>query len=81
MEAAELTNELYFDVIMMAKWNAKSSTMPEQTIINQPKTEAETLQNYTNYINQMIFSARKWNMTQFTKNKTYEIEGWNFRLN
>jgi hypothetical protein len=75
MEAAELTNELYFDVMMLAKWNAKSSTIPEQTIINQPKTEAETQQNYANYISQMIGSARKWNMAQFTKNKTYEIEG------
>jgi len=75
MDAAELTNELYFDVIMLAKWKAKSSTLPEQTIITQPKTENEIHEDYENYINQMIGSARKWDMNQYIQNKTYEIEG------
>jgi len=75
MEAAELTNELYFDVIMLAKWKAKSSTLPDQTIITQPKTEKEIDGDYENYIHQMIGSARKWDMNQYIKNKTYEIEG------
>jgi len=75
MEAAELTNELYFDVIMKAKWKAKSSTLPEQTIITQPKTEKDIHQDYENYVNQMIGSARKWDMNKYILNKTYEIEG------
>jgi hypothetical protein len=75
MEAAELTNELYFDVIMLAKWKAKSSTLPDQTIITQPKTEREIHEDYENYVNQMIGSARKWSMSQYAINKTYEIEG------
>ena len=74
MEAAELTNEWYFDVIMSAKWNAKSSTLPE-TIIGQPKTENEIHTDYENYINQMTYSARKWDMTGFTNGKTYEKNG------
>lgn len=75
MEAAELTNEVYFDVVMLAKWKAKSSTLPEQTIITQPKTENEIHEDYENYVNQMIGSARKWDMNQYTLNKTYQIEG------
>jgi hypothetical protein len=73
MTAAELTNELYFDAIMTAKWKVKSSTLSEQTIITQPKTDSEIHKDYENYINQMIGSARKWDMNQFIKNKTYKI--------
>ena len=74
MEAAELTNELYFDVIMLAKWKVKSSTLPEQTIITQPKTDKEIHRDYDNYINQMIGSARQWDLNQYIVNKTYEID-------
>jgi hypothetical protein len=74
MEAAELTNEWYFDVFMSAKWKVKSSTMPE-TIIGQPKTEQEIHSDYDNYINQMTFSARKWDMSGFVNGKTYEKDG------
>ena len=60
---------------MKAKWKAKSSTLPEQTIITQPKTEKDIHQDYENYVNQMIGSARKWDMNKYILNKTYEIEG------
>ena len=75
MEAAELTNELYFDVIMSAKWKVKSENLPEQTIITQPKTEQEIHQDYENYVNQMMNSARKWDMSKYVLNKTYEKDG------
>jgi hypothetical protein len=74
MEAAELTNEWYFDVIMSAKWGVKSSTMPE-TMIAQPKTEQEIHTDYDNYVNQMNFSARKWDMSEFVNGKTYDKDG------
>jgi len=73
MTAAELTNELYFDAIMTAKWKVKSSSLPEQTIITQPKTDSEIHKDYENYINQMTYSARKWDMTKFIQNKTYTL--------
>jgi len=75
MDAAELTNELYFDVIMHTKWKAKSSTLPERTLIHAPKSEAEIHTDYDHYVNQMTFSARKWNLNKFAKGKTYEING------
>jgi hypothetical protein len=75
MEAAELTNELYFDAMMVSKWKVKSSTLPEETIITQPKTEQEIHDSYENYVNQMLQSARAWDMAEYVKNKTYEKAG------
>lgn len=75
IEATELTNEWYFDIIVNAKFKALSSSLPKETIISLPKTEMEIHQAYENYINQMIHSARKWSMTGYDKNKTYELNG------
>ena len=75
MDAAEITNEIYFDVILNSKWKVKSSSLPEQTLITQPKTEREIQTDYDNYINQMIHSVRKWNMSEFVSGKTYEKDG------
>lgn len=75
MEAAELTNEWYFDVIMQIVFNAKSSTLPEQSILSAPKTKNEIQEDYENYVNQMLDSARKWDMSEYIKNKTYQIDG------
>ncbi len=75
MDAAELTNELYFDVILNAKWKVKSSTLPEHTIITQPKTEQEIHKDYDNYVNQMTYSTRKWDVSEYIKGKTYEKDG------
>jgi hypothetical protein len=75
MDAAELTNEWYFDTIMLSKYNMLSSNMPKDSIISQPKTEIEVHSEYENYINIMIGSARRWSMANFADNKTYERDG------
>lgn len=80
MDAAELTNSWYFDVVMHAKWKAKSSAIPEETMIVHPKTEEETHQHYDYYVNQMIYSARKWNISDCAAGKTYERDGSNYQL-
>jgi len=74
MDAAELTNEWYFDIAIFAAYKMKSSTLPE-TIFMLPKTEKEIYNDFANYINQMMTSARNWNMSDFDKNKTYEQDG------
>lgn len=79
MEAAELTNELYFDAVLMAEWQSKSSTLPEQTIISTPKTKEAIHKDYENYVNQMLQSTRKWDMTHYIKEKTYEKHGGLFK--
>ena len=78
MDAAELTNEWYFDVIMNAKYKVLSSTIPKETLIAVPKTEKEIDNAFENYINQMMTSARKWSMAGFSKDKTYERQGKSF---
>lgn len=75
LDAAELTNEWYFDVVMLAKYKMKSSTMPNETILALPKTEQVIHNDYENYINMMLTSVRKWKMNDFDKNKTYERDG------
>jgi hypothetical protein len=75
LDAAEITNEWYFDIIMFAKYKMQSSTMPKETILAQPKTEKEIHNDYENYVNMMLTSARKWSMSNFDKNKTYERDG------
>lgn len=75
MDAAELTNEWYFDVIMLSKYKMQSSTLPTETMIGQPKTEEEIHTHFSNYINMMLTSARNWNMADFSANKIYEREG------
>jgi hypothetical protein len=78
MDAAEITNEWYFDIIMLSKYKMLSSTIPKETILAQPKTESEIDNDYEIYINLMLTSSRKWSMTEFDKNKTYEREGKNY---
>lgn len=75
IDAAELTNEWYFDIIMLSQYKMQSSTIPIQTIITQPKTDREIYEQFENYINMMLTSTRKWSMIDFDKNKTYEREG------
>lgn len=75
LDAAELTNEWYFDIIMLAKYKMQSSTMPKETILAQPKTDKEIHNDYENYVNMMMTSARNWSMSNFDKNKTYERDG------
>lgn len=79
MDAAELTNAWYFDVILNSRWKMKSSSLPAETIIAQPKTEEEIHQQYEYYVNQMIYSARRWQMPDFVWGKTYERDGIDHR--
>ena len=78
MDAVEFTNEWYFDVMMLLVHKAKSSTMPE-TIIASPKTEQEIHNDYENYLNTIVQVPRKWDLRDFVKNKTYEINGQLFK--
>jgi hypothetical protein len=75
LDATELTNEIYFDVFMVARWAAKSSKLPKSTMISRPQNVADIPEIYENFISQMLQSARKWDINQYTKNKTYDLRG------
>lgn len=72
IEAAQITNDWYFDVMVNTVYGLKSSTLPEQTIISQPKTKEEISETFSNYVNQIRYSARSWDMTKFGNGKTYK---------
>jgi hypothetical protein len=74
IEAADITNSWYFDVIINAIYEYKSNILPGQTIIGLPKSEELKKAGFQNYINQMNASARKWNVFSFADNKTYETK-------
>lgn len=67
IEAAKLTNEWYFDVILMSTQKFKSNKLPEQTIILSPKSENELNDDFSNYINQI----NKSDLQLFANNKIY----------
>lgn len=71
LEAAELTNSWYFDAIIHAAYKLKSTALPEQTILTTPQTEKEIQKAYEHYVNQIRFSARKWDITTFGNDKMY----------
>jgi hypothetical protein len=79
MDAAELTNEWYFDVAIFAEYKMQSSTIPKETIFALPKTDKEIHKDFENYINQMLASARSWSMVNFGKDKIYERDGKNYK--
>ena len=72
MEAAQITNDWYFDVIVNAVYQLKSSALPDQTIITQPKTEEEVGEDFVNYVTQIQQSARGWDLTKFGNGKSYK---------
>ena len=71
LEAAQLTNTWYFDVMINAAYKLKSTALPEQTLITTPQTDKDIQKDYENYVNQIRFSTRKWDITTFGNNKMY----------
>jgi hypothetical protein len=71
LEAAQLTNSWYFDVMIHTAYKLRSTALPGQTIITAPKTDKEIQKDYENYVNQIRFSARKWDITAFSNDKMY----------
>jgi len=69
--ACEFTNSWYFDVIINAIYEFKSSTLPEQTIITMPKTAEEKNKGFQNYLHLIENSPKKWDVFSFAEDKTY----------
>lgn len=70
MDAAEKTNSWYFDIIINAVYKLKSTTLP-QTFLATPKTEQAIQSDFENYVNQMRYSARQWDVASFAEGKIY----------
>lgn len=75
MDAVDITNSWYFDVMMEVQYQAKSSELPENTMIATSHGQDLITEQYSNYVNQMLNSARQWDMRKFVDGKTYLIQG------
>ena len=75
-DAAELTNDWYFDIVMQTVFKATNRALPKQTLLSAPKTEADLQEAFERYINQMHASVRRWDINQFIKDKIYVKDGF-----
>ncbi len=73
--AAVLTNSLYWDAVMFAKWGFKSSALPEQTMINHSDDLEKVHEDYVMYVTQMRSESLGWDLNELVKGKTYERDG------
>jgi len=72
LEAVDLTNDWYFDIMIKAVYGLTSSKLPAETMISTPKTKEEIKESFSNYVNQIRYSAREWNIEEFLENKYFE---------
>lgn len=80
LEAVEFTNNWYFDIMIDAVYGLKSSKLPKETMITTPKTKEEIQESFSNYINQIRYSSKEWNIERFIENKYFEpIKGIKFK--
>jgi len=67
IEAVQLTNSWYFDVMMLALENQRSNALPEQTLVSTPNTEEELGKDFQSYFEQ----TGKKDLPGFAKDKVY----------
>lgn len=67
IEAMKLTNSWYFDIVMMALENRRSTALPEQTIANAAQSDEELEKDFQNYFQQ----TNKKDLPSFVEKKTY----------
>lgn len=72
MEAANLTNEWYFDVMMKAHFDMQSPIISRDTVIASPKSSDEKQEDYKNYITQIVHANNgNWDIKSLAKDKVY----------
>ncbi|CAM4384224.1 hypothetical protein SAMN06265348_11455 [Pedobacter westerhofensis] len=67
IEAMKLTNSWYFDIVMLALEKMRSDALPEQTLVNAPKTDEALNKDFQSYFEQIS----KKELPEFIKNKSY----------
>ena len=71
VEAADLTNPWYFDIIIQAMYGFVSNTFPHDTMVTVPNTLEKKQEGFRNYVGQIENSLRKWDIFSFANGKTY----------
>ncbi len=72
IQAAEITNEWFFDIVMTAVYGLKPISL-EQTFVTVPKTEAEKQEALSRYVNQiMANSPRGWDIVKLGNGRQFK---------
>jgi hypothetical protein len=71
LDAAELTNSWYFDVMIEVRYGNKSTTLPSQTAISAPPAEKDCIDDFNNYASQIRSGVRNWDLVSMAKDKVY----------
>lgn len=67
IEAMKITNSWYFDIVMMALENKRSSALPEHTLAHASPTDEALEKDFQNYFQQ----TNKKELPSFVADKTY----------
>ena len=72
MQAANLTNAWYFDIMMKAHFDMQSPIISKDTVITCPKSSEEKKADYRNYITQLVHANNgNWDIKALAKGKVY----------
>jgi hypothetical protein len=71
LDAAELTNSWYFDVLIDVRYGNKSTSLPAKNTISAPKSESDRKDDFDNYASQIRSGVRAWDLTALAKDKVY----------
>jgi hypothetical protein len=71
VQATEITNEWFFDIVMSAVYNLNSVNL-EKTFVTVPKTEQERQESLSRYVSQiMANTARGWDIVKIGNGRKY----------
>jgi hypothetical protein len=71
-----LSNDWYFDALVMAIFGKKSNRLPVQTMVIKPEGDLDLKPEFGNFLSQMLHNPRKWNFMKFPEGKIYaDAEG------
>ena len=75
IELSNMTKRWYFDVYMKYVFDATSTNFPLRNSFNGPKTEATIINDYKNFIHQMVIDKRGKSFTDIIRAKRYVFDG------
>lgn len=75
IKAVELTDEWYFDLMMLTMHDARSDDLPEQTMIATPPDQAVLQQQYRAYLDYMREIGKMEDIRRWLNGKSYRKDG------
>ncbi len=73
LDAAELTNAWYFDVMIDVRYGNKSTRLGAKTNISAPSSESDRKEDFDNYASQIRSGVRGWDLAALAKDTVYTM--------